>query len=82
MKLRNDADIKAFLDIVKQCEGRVFLISPEGDQYNLKSTLTTIYLAMGQLLQEQGDKLELFAENKEDEQKLLKFLDENPQILG
>ena len=82
MKLRSDSDIKAFLDVVKECEGRVFLISPEGDQYNLKSTLTTIYLAMGQLLAEQGDKLELFAENKADEQLLLAYLDQNPQVLG
>lgn len=82
MKLRSDADIKAFLDVVKQCEGRVFLVSPEGDQYNLKSTLTTIYLAMGKLLEEQGDKLELFAEDKADENLLLGFLNENPQVLG
>lgn len=81
MKLRSDSDIQAFLDVVKECEGRVFLISPEGDQYNLKSTLTTIYLAMGQLLAEQGDKLELFAENKADEQLLLAYLDKNPQVL-
>jgi len=82
MKLRTDSDIQAFLNVVKECEGRVFLISPEGDQYNLKSTLTTVYLAMGQLLAEHGDKLELFAENKADEQLLLAFLDQNPQVLG
>lgn len=82
MKLRSDADIQAFLDVVKKCEGRVFLVSPEGDQYNLKSTLTTIYLAMGKLLEEQGDKLELFAEDKADENLLLGFLNENPQVLG
>lgn len=82
MKLRSDADIQKFLEVVQQCEGRVFLVSPEGDQYNLKSTLTTIYLAMGKLLAEQGDKLELFAEEKADETLLLEFLNENPHVLG
>ncbi len=81
MKLRTDADINAFLEAVKKCSGPVFLVSPEGDQYNLKSTLTTIYIAMGKLLEEQGDNLELFTQNKEDENILLGFLHDNPSVL-
>lgn len=81
MKLRTDTDINAFLEAVKHCKDAVYLVSPQGDRYNLKSTLTTIYIAMGQLLQEQGDNLELFAQNKEDESVLMNFLNENPNVL-
>lgn len=81
MRLKNDANIKAFLDAVQKCNGPVYLRSPEGDQYNLKSTLTTIYIAMGKLLEEQGDKLELFAQDSADEQILLEFLCNNPEVL-
>lgn len=81
MKLKSETNINLFLDAVKKCEGPVFLVSPEGDQYNLTSTLTTVYIAMGKLLEEQGDNLELFAQNPADEQILLEFLYNNPDVL-
>ena len=34
------------------------------------------YIALGQLLSEQGDNLELFADKREDEAKLISFLAE------
>ena len=38
MRLRSEADVQEFLDAVSQCGGDVYLKSPEGDIFNLKSS--------------------------------------------
>lgn len=70
MKLRSEADIQEFLDVVKSCEGDVYLKSPEGDIFNLKSSLSR-YVAVGHLLEKEGDSLELFADRREDRCRLM-----------
>ena len=59
--------------MIHECEGNVLLKSQEGDVFNLKSAMSE-YVALGRLLSEQGDSLELFASNREDEGLLLSFL--------
>ena len=65
MRLRSEADVQEFLDAVNQCGGEVYLKSPEGDIFNLKSSMSR-YIAIGRLIEEQGDSLELFADRQED----------------
>ena len=36
MKLENISDVKAFFEAVDQCNGKIELVSPEGDRINLK----------------------------------------------
>ena len=62
-----------FRKVIHQCKDDVFLKSQEGDVFNLKSAMSE-YIALGRLLSEQGDSLELFASNHEDEGLLLSFL--------
>ena len=73
MKLTNITDIQKFTAAVNACEGDVYLKSVEGDVFNLKSSLSQ-YIAIGRLLEESGDNLELFAQNREDELILLKMI--------
>lgn len=73
MKLKNIQEVEAFRNAVKQCTGDVYLKSVDGDVFNLKSALSE-YIALGRLLSEQGDSLELFASNREDEALLLRFV--------
>ena len=40
MRLRSEADIQAFMDAVNACQGEVYLKSPEGDIFNLKSSMS------------------------------------------
>ena len=70
MRLRSEADVQEFLDAVSQCGGDVYLKSPEGDIFNLKSSLSR-YIAVGRLIEEQGDSLELFASRREDRARLM-----------
>lgn len=39
MKIRNLSQLNDFVAAVNDCQGTVWLESPEGDKYNLKSTL-------------------------------------------
>ena len=73
MKLQNIQEVEEFRKVVHQGKGRVYLESLEGDIFNLKSAMSE-YVALGRLLSEQGDSLELFADSKEDEALLLNFL--------
>lgn len=80
MKLTKISQVEDFLVIVNSCKGDVTLTSQYGDKYNMKSLLTQ-YVAIGALLGERGDKLELFCSSKEDEAKFLKFFNENPEVM-
>lgn len=73
MKLNNVTDVQKFIAAVNSCKNDVYLRSQEGDQFNLKSSLSQ-YIAIGRLLEESGDSLELFAQSREDEALLLEML--------
>jgi len=75
MKLRSIHEVEEFRKVIRECQKDVYLKSPEGDVFNLKSSLSE-YIALGALLKENGDNLELFASCREDEMKLLAFLNE------
>ena len=74
MKIKNIKEVEDFRKVVHECTGDVYLKSPDGDVFNLKSALSE-YIALGRLLSEAGDSLELFATNRGDEAKLLAFVD-------
>ena len=75
MKLKNVKDVEKFIQVINECEYNVYLKSPEGDVFNLKSSFSQ-YIAIGRLLDENGDMLELFADSCTDEVRLLQFLAE------
>ena len=45
MKLKTDANIPHFLEAVHRCKGSVHFTTPEGDNLNLKSTLSHFVFA-------------------------------------
>ena len=73
MKLNNVKDVQTFIAAVNACEHDVYLKSVEGDVFNLKSSLSQ-YIAIGRLIEESGDSLELFAQTREDEARLLEMV--------
>lgn len=80
MKLKDKKNIRKFLDVVDSCEGHVWLVSPWGDRYNLKSELSR-YVAVAELLKTKGELLELYCQLTVDERKFYKFFGENPEVL-
>ena len=79
MKLKNIEEVNLFLATVDSCRGEVWLESQYGDKFNLKSKLSQ-YIAIGALLSDEDEVLELFCDYKEDEQKFLQYFKENPSV--
>lgn len=73
MKLNNIKDVQKFIETVNACQNDVYLKSVEGDVFNLKSSLSQ-YIAIGRLIEDAGETLELFAQTREDEALLLNML--------
>ena len=73
MKLKNIKQLNQFREAINRCQSDVFLKSAEGDVLNLKSSLSQ-YIALGQLLGEAGDSLELFTNCPEDEAVMFEFM--------
>ena len=77
MKFTKIHQVNDFVRVVDECKGHVWLESKDGDRFNLKS-LFSRYIAIGALLDNHGDELELFCQLQEDEQLFYKFFDEHP----
>lgn len=73
MKFNSISDVDAFVSAVDKCKGDVWLESAQGDRFNLKSELSR-YVAIGELIKDESESLELFARTAEDEAVLMEFL--------
>lgn len=75
MKIKNIKDIDGFFKTIDSCDGRVELITGEGDRLNLKSKLCQ-YVSLTKVLTADGEipELELVAYEPEDTDKIIKFL--------
>lgn len=80
MKITNKAQVDTFVNAVEQCKGNAYLFDLKGNQYNLKSFMSR-QVALGKLLDTDGDNLELFCERREDELHFMKFFREYPTVL-
>ena len=71
MKVSNIKDIEKFFDVVDSCEGRVELVTGEGDRLNLKSQYVSLanIFSGGEI-----PELEIVAYEKEDIDKLMSFM--------
>ncbi len=78
MKIYNVKDVDGFFKVIDSCEGKVELITSEGDRLNLKSKLCQ-YVSLTSLLNSAVEipELELVAYEAADTEKLIRFLMEN-----
>ena len=80
MKLTNIKELEAFKEAIAKCKGDVWILSPYGDKYQLKS-LFSQYLAFGQLLGEHGDEMELYCQFTTDERYFYNFFQNHPDAI-
>lgn len=74
MKIMNISNVDDFFKVVDSCEGKVELISKEGDRLNLKSTLTQ-YVALAKVFSNGYIReLELVVHEANDVKKFMEFL--------
>ena len=77
MKVSNIKDVDKFFEVVDSCEGKVELVTGEGDRLNLKSKLSQ-YVSMAKLFSDGTiSELELLAYEPEDINKLVNFMMNN-----
>lgn len=80
MRLTNSKEIMEFRYAIAKCNGDVWLEDQDGNKFNLKSVISQ-YIALGELLQDKGENLELFCSMSEDESHFHKFFRDNPEVL-
>lgn len=74
MKINNIKDINQFFEVIAKCEGRVELVTAEGDRLNLKSQLTK-YVALASVFSDGSIReLELVAYKPEDVNLLINYM--------
>lgn len=79
MKITNIHNVEKFLEVIDSCEGKVELVTGEGDRLNLKSklsqfiTLTNIFNPNGDVKPEIPE-IELVAYDPKDIDKLIKYM--------
>ena len=74
MKMYNIKDIEGFMNIVNDCSGSVYIISPEGDKLNLKSKLTQYYALASIFSSPMISELELETDDPESARRLMEFM--------
>lgn len=74
MKVTNINNIEGFFKVVDSCEGKVELVTGEGDRLNLKSKLCQ-YVSMANIFSNgEIPELEIIAYEREDIDKLIGFM--------
>lgn len=74
MKVQNITNIEKFFSIIDSCEGKVELVTGEGDRLNLKSKLAQ-YVSMANIFSNgEIPELEIIAYEPEDTKKLIDFM--------
>ncbi len=74
MKIKNITEPQKFFEVLNECQGRVELVTSEGDRLNMKSTLCQ-YIALTQMFKDATiDEVELVVSEPEDMYKLIKYL--------
>ena len=74
MKVMGIKDIDKFFEVVDSCEGRVELVTGEGDRLNLKSKLAQ-YVSLANIFSNgEIPELEIVAYEKEDIDKLMEYM--------
>ena len=76
MKITNIKDTEAFFKVIDSCEGKVELVTGEGDRLNLKSKLSQ-FVSLASIFQADSSiipELELIAYEPEDSKRLLEFM--------
>ena len=74
MKIKNITDIDRFFEVVDMCEGRVELVTSEGDRLNLKSKICQ-YLSLANIFSDGTiEEIEIMTSNPNDLAKLIDFM--------
>ena len=72
MKICNKDELRLFEDTIEQCKSSVLVLTPEGDQFDLKNPMER-YLGIASLIGNEDP--ELYASSYEDEMRLFRYFE-------
>lgn len=74
MKVENITNVEKFFEVIDSCEGKVELVTGEGDRLNLKSKLCQ-YVSLANIFSNGNiPELEIVAHEQKDMEKILQFM--------
>ncbi len=74
MTLTNVANVEKLLKTIEECEGKVEMITEQGDRYNLKSKLSQYVSFVKVLANQTIPSIELITSNHADAERLMKLM--------
>ena len=74
MKLTNTANIDKFFEVVDKCEGKVEMLTENGDCLDLRPKLCQFVTLVKMLADGNIEQMEIVAENKNDRQRLITYM--------
>lgn len=77
MTVTNITNIEKFFETINKCEGKVELITEQGDRFNLKSTLSQYVSFVRVFSNCTVPSVQLVIANQEDTQKLMRYMMNN-----
>ncbi len=83
MKIRSNEEMYLFEKAIDSCRNSVLLLTPEGEQYDLKTPFGR-YQGISQLLKSRKDGMEpeIYTNSAEDEIVMFEFLRERRQLIS
>ena len=77
MTVTNITNVEKFFETINKCEGRVELVTEQGDRFNLKSTLSQ-YVALVRFFSNcTVPSVQIVASNHTDTQKIMRYMMNN-----
>lgn len=74
MKLTNITNVDKFFEVVDKCEGKVEMLTENGDCLDLKSKLCQFVVLVKMLADGNIEQMEIVAENENDRQRLITYM--------
>lgn len=74
MTLTNVTNVEKLFKTIEECEGKVELVTEQGDRYNLKSKLSQYVSFLKVLANSRIPNIEIITSNGADAQRLIKFM--------
>ena len=74
MTVTNITNVEKFFETINKCEGKVELVTEQGDRFNLKSTLSQYVSFVKVLANRTVPSIEIITSNHDDVEKLMKLM--------
>ena len=80
MKIRNEEDLRKFEKIIDQCAKPVWIVTPSGEQFNLKNPLEREHGLSHMICKKDYEEPEVYTSCTEDEMLMFGFIEDGLKL--